>query len=81
MKFFKKIFSHSFNVDDAIKFLKAIAFYVVISVLAGLSGYVLSITPHVGFVFQIVLGVLSSIYSLVGVIIAFISFAKSIKNS
>lgn len=78
MKLINKLFSRSKNVTDYKKFLGAMLFYVIVSVLAGLSGYVLCITPIIGFIFPWIFGVTSSVYALVGVIMAFVSFAKNL---
>ncbi len=79
MKILKILFKPTYKVKDYKSFAFAIVFYVLVNIIFGLAGYLMGFVPYVGFVFFIVFGVLSGVYSLTGVIISFVSLIKKSK--
>ena len=74
----KKFFPHAFKATDVKALVIAIIIYIVIGFVGGLIIGLLSAIPLIGWLFSIV-GALLEIYTLAGIILAILVFAKVLK--
>ena len=78
MDILKKFFPHAFKANDVKALVIAIIIYLVIGFVGGLIIGLLSAIPLIGWLFSIV-GALLDLYTLVGIILAILVFAKVLK--
>ena len=74
----KKFFPHAFKAADVKSLVISIIIYLVIGFIGGLIIGLLSAIPFIGWLFSIV-GALVDLYTLVGIILAVLFFAKVLK--
>ena len=79
MDFLKKFFPWSFKANDVKALVIAIVIYIVIGFVGGLVIGLLGAIPFIGWLFRIV-GALLDVYTLVGIILAVLVFAKVLKD-
>lgn len=79
MDLLKKFFPWSFKANDAKALIIAIIIYIVIGIVGGLIIGLLSWIPLIGWLFSII-GSLLDLYTLVGIILAILFFAKVLKD-
>ena len=74
----KKFFPHAFKAVDVKSLVISIIIYLVIGIVGGLILGLLSAIPLIGWLFSIV-GALLDLYTLVGIVLAVLVFAKVLK--
>ena len=74
----KKFFPHAFKAAEVKDLVIAIIIYLVIGFVGGLIIGLLSAIPFIGWLFSIVGGLLD-LYTLIGIILAVLVFAKVLK--
>ena len=78
MDFLKKYFPHAFKATEVKALVISIIIYLVIGFVGGLIIGLLSAIPLIGWLFSIV-GAPLDLYTLVGIILAVLVFAKVLK--
>ncbi len=78
METLKKFFPHAFKANEVKDLVISIIIYLVIGFVGGLIIGLLSGIPFIGWLFSIVGGLLD-LYTLVGIILAVLVFAKVLK--
>ena len=79
MDFLKKFFPWSFKANDVKALVISIIIYIVIGIVGGLIISLLSWIPIIGWLLGIIGGLLD-LYTLVGIILAILVFAKVLKD-
>lgn len=79
MDLLKKYFPWSFKANDVKALVIAIIIYIVIGFVGGLIIGLLGAIPFIGWLFSIVGGLLD-LYTLIGIILAVLVFAKVLKD-
>ena len=79
MDMLKKYFPLSCGLEDVKKLVIAILIYVVIDLISGAACWVLGLIPLLGGIAAWALGTVVGLYTLVGIVLAVLSFLKGIK--
>ena len=79
MEQLKKLFPLSFGLEDVKKLVIAIVIYLVVDLVCGLVCSILGIIPLLDGIAAWVLGTLVGIYTLVGIVLAVLSFLKIVQ--
>jgi hypothetical protein len=79
MDILKKYFPVSFGATDVVKLVIKIIIYVVIGAIVTCLGAIISLVPFAGGVIAGILGTLSSVYCLIGIVLVVLDFLKILK--
>ena len=79
MDILKKIFPGAFGVKDVTGLIIRIVIYVVIGAIVTCLGAIISLVPFAGGVIAGILGTLSSVYCLIGIVLVVLDFLKILK--